>query len=231
MKCEEMREVAPEIALGIADGEERADALRHLSTCAECRRLVEELSGVTDELLLLAPEQEAPVGFESRVVEALRAQATTRRHPPRWRAPRWLATRVVPPLAAAAVAAAALVAVYDDDRETAERYRDALEQANGQYFQAEPLLDEAGGEGGVVFGYQGEPSWVFVTVDPAHRGAITRGELVTDDGRTIPLRGLQLDRRQGSWGGAIPVNLYGVRSIRLLGEGKEEVLTAALPGG
>ena len=71
MSCERMRDLAPEIALGIADGEERAEALRHLSTCGECRRVVEQLSQVADELLVLAPVQEPPAGFESRVVEAM----------------------------------------------------------------------------------------------------------------------------------------------------------------
>jgi len=229
MKCEEIRELASDIALGIADGEERAEALRHLSTCAECRRLVEELSEVTDGLLLLAPVQEPPVGFESRVVNALGTQGQPRGRLPRRLAPRWLATRVVPPLVAAAVTAAALVAVYDDDRQTAERYRAALEQANGQYFQAQPLVDASGAEGGVVFGYQGTPSWVFVTVDPAHRDGITRGQLVTRNGRTIALRPLELDPNQGSWGGAIPVNLYEVGSFRLLGERGRELLEASFP--
>ena len=71
MTCDEIRELAPEIALGIADGEERAEALRHVSTCAECRRAVERLSGVADELLLMAPAEEPPAGFESRVVRAI----------------------------------------------------------------------------------------------------------------------------------------------------------------
>jgi hypothetical protein len=71
MTCEEIRDLAPEIALGIADGEERAEALRHLSTCADCRRVVEQLSQVADELLVLAPAQEPPPGFESRVVDAI----------------------------------------------------------------------------------------------------------------------------------------------------------------
>jgi anti-sigma-K factor RskA len=71
MRCEEILDLAPEIALGIADGEERADALRHLATCAECRRVVEQLSQVADELLVLAPAQEPPAGFESRVLEAI----------------------------------------------------------------------------------------------------------------------------------------------------------------
>ena len=38
MRCDEARELAPELALGIVDGEERAEALRHLSACADCRR-------------------------------------------------------------------------------------------------------------------------------------------------------------------------------------------------
>jgi hypothetical protein len=53
---------------------------------------------------------------------------------------------------------------------------------------------------------------------------------VTREGRTIPLRSLELDP-EGSWGGAIPVNLCKVASIRLLGEGPEEVLQASFPQG
>jgi hypothetical protein len=227
MKCEEMRELAAEIALGVADGEERAQALRHLSTCGECRRALEQLTQVSDELLMLAPIQEPPAGFESRVLEGL-----SPRRPPsrlrRWLTPRWLAPRLGPALAAAAVTAVALVAVYQDDHRTAERYRDTLAQAGGRYFQAEPLADEKGTRGGVAFGYEGSPSWLLVTVDPEHRGAVTRAELVTKDGRTIALRGLELDRK-GSWGGAIPVNLYKVASIRLLGDSPSEILRGSFP--
>jgi hypothetical protein len=227
MRCEETHDLAAEIALGIADGEERAEALRHLSTCGECRRVVEQLSGVADELLVLAPVQEPPAGFESRVVEAMGLRKPPRRRLPGWLSPRWLAPRVGPALATAAVTAAALIAVYNDDRQTAERYRGVLEQANGQYFLAEPLADASGARGGVAFGYEGSPSWLLLTVDPAHRGDVETGELVTRGGRTIPLRSFALDRR-GSWGGAIPVKLSQVASIRLLGERPGEVLQASL---
>jgi hypothetical protein len=230
MNCEELRELAPEIALGVADGEERAEALRHLSQCGDCRRLVGELSGVADELLMLAPVEEPPVGFESRVVGALGLEQPAGRSRPRWLTPRWLAPRLGPALAAVAVTAVALIAVYADDRETAERYRETLAQANGQYFQAQTLADETGTEGGVAFGYQGSPSWLFVTVDPTHRQGITRAQLVTGDGQKIPLRAFELDR-SGSWGGAIPVNLYGVASVRLLGERPGDVLEAEFPLG
>jgi hypothetical protein len=230
MRCEEIRDLAPEIALGIADGEERAEALRHLSTCADCRRLVEQLSQVADELLVLAPAQEPPAGFESRVVKAIGLGRPPRRRLARWLSPRWLAPRLGPALATAAVTAAALVAVYQDDHRTAERYRETLDQAGGRYFQAEPLRDETGARAGVAFGYEGSPSWLLLTVEPRHRDAVTRAELVTRRGRTIPLRSLELDP-DGSWGGAIPVNLYKVASIRLLGASPGEVLQASFPQG
>jgi hypothetical protein len=230
MRCEEIRELAPDIALGIADGEERAEALRHISTCAECRRLLEQLSEIADDLLVLAPAHEPPAGFESRVVEALGLQGPPGARRARWLTPRWLAPRLGPALAAVVVTAATLIAVYHDDHQTAERYRETLARAGGEYFQAEPLADETGGRGGVAFGYEGSPSWLLLTVDPAHRDAVTRGELVTRDGRTIALPSLELDG-EGSWGGAIPVKLYKVARIRLLGEGPEEILQASLPRG
>jgi Putative zinc-finger len=231
MSCEQTRDLASELALGIADGEERAEALRHLSTCAECRRVVEQLSQVADELLVLAPVQEPPAGFESRVVEAMgMKKSRPHRRLARWFSPRWLAPRLGPALATAAVTAAVLIGVYHDDHKTAERYRGILDQAGGQYFQAERLADETGARSGVAFGYQGSPSWILLTVDPAHRREVTKGELITKDGRTIALPSLELDRN-GSWGGAIPVTLYKVASIRLLGDSPGEILQASFPRG
>jgi hypothetical protein len=222
MSCDELRELAPEVALGTIEGEERADALRHLATCTECRRLVDQLSAVADELLMVAPVQEPPAGFESRVIEAIQ--------PPRRRAWRRLLVRLGPPVAAAAVTAVALVAVYRDDHVTAERYRDTLAQANGSYFRAAPLRDETGARAGVVFGYQGTPSWVFVTVDARHRDRVSGAELITRRRRTVPLPSFRLGP-DGSWGGAIPANLYEFTSIRLLGERPGEALESSIPLG
>jgi Putative zinc-finger len=222
MSCDELKHLAPELALGTIDGAERAEALRHLATCSDCRRLVDQLTTVADELLMLAPVQEPPAGFESRVIDALGLQQ------PRRRLGRRLLTWLGPPVAAAAVTAVALVAVYHDDRVTAERYRSTLEQANGRYFEAEPLRDETGAEAGVAFAYQGSPSWMLVTVDTGHRDQVASAELVTRDRRTIPLPRFEL-RPDGSWGGAIPVALHDVAAIRLLGDRPGQVLEAA-PG-
>jgi Putative zinc-finger len=231
MRCDEVRELAPELALGIVDGEERADALRHLTGCADCRRAVEELSEVADDLLMVAPVQEPSAGFESRVVAAMGLEeGSPRRKRARWRSPRWLALRLGPVVATAAVTAAAMVGVYHDDHVTADRYRDTLAEANGRSFQAERLIDEAGGRAGVAFGYEGSPSWLLLTVDRGHRDSVTRAELTTKDGRTIALRSLRLDS-QGSWGGAIPVKLYDVASVRLLGPHSGDTLRATFPHG
>jgi Putative zinc-finger len=222
MRCEELRDLVPEVALGTIDGEERAEALRHLGTCGECRRLVDDLTTVADELLVVAPVQEPPVGFESRVIDALGFQ----RRAPRRRLGRRLLAWLGPPVAAAAATAVALVGVYHDDRVTAERYRSTLEQADGKYFQAEPLQDATGARAGVAFGYQGNPSWMLVTVEPGHRDQVASAELVTRDQRTIRLPGFGL-APDGSWGGAIPVNLHDVAAIRLLGDRPGEVLEAS----
>jgi hypothetical protein len=231
MRCDEIRELAPEIALGIADGEERAEALRHLSTCGECRRAVERLSGVADELLLMAPAQEPPARFESRVLTAIGLdEPERRRRLPRWLSLRWLAPRLGPALAAAAVTALVLVSAYSNDREIADQYRDTLDRAGGQSFQAERLSDETGARAGVAFGYQGSPSWLFLTINPEHRGDVMSAELVTKDGRKITIPQLRLDRG-GTWGGAIPTDLYGVQSVRLLGKGPGDVLQASFPAG
>src|ERR1700752_4917556 len=115
MRCEEIRELAADVALEIADGEQRAEVLRHISTCAECRRLIDELSEVTDELLMLAPVEEPPVGFESRVVERLELRT------PRRRAARRTFWRVLPPVAAAGGTAVRPIPLYPQAPPTPDR--------------------------------------------------------------------------------------------------------------
>lgn len=78
MTCEQLADVAPELALGVVIGRERADAYEHLDACASCRTLVSSLSCVTDELLRdFAPSVEPPPGFEARVLEAMRPATVT----------------------------------------------------------------------------------------------------------------------------------------------------------
>src|SRR4051812_4839089 len=105
--CTEFEVLGAELAIGTLSGDERGTALEHLETCSRCRQLVDELAGVADDLLLLAPEMEPPIGFESRAaarIAAASAPAASTLTPiaPRVRAP--MRRRAI------AVAAAAFVA-------------------------------------------------------------------------------------------------------------------------
>ena len=71
MDCAQLADAAPELALGILPGDERAAALAHLDECPGCRQQVSSLAGVTDQLLLLTPTAEPPAGFEQRVLASL----------------------------------------------------------------------------------------------------------------------------------------------------------------
>lgn len=222
MGCEQTRELAAELALGITDGEERAQALRHLAECAECRKAVEELSGVTDELLTLAPIQQPPPGFESRVLERLTPARPHRR-----------ARRLLVPIAAAAASAAVVAGLIfgmtSDDRRLADQYRATLAAAHGSYFTAARLRDAAHAPGGLVYGYRGTSSWVYVGLYANHRSERYRVELALTSGRRVPLPGLRLDPVTASGGQAIPVDLRDVATVRVVGSRPGDVLVAALP--
>jgi hypothetical protein len=215
-RCDEIRELAPDIALGILEGEERAAALEHLAECPDCRRHVEQLSEVADELLLLAPHREVPVGFESRALAPLRPKAPQRRRR------RWL--QVLVPAAAAAAAVAITLAIVSDDLRTASHYRHTLDEAHGKEFESYALR-QGGDRAGTVFSYKGSPSWILVNVDPPNRSGLKGAQLVTDDGSRIPLGWFSLDS-SGSSGGSIPIDPDHVSVLRLQPAGGGEPLVA-----
>jgi hypothetical protein len=130
LRCSQLRDIAPEVALGLVTGEERAVALAHLEGCAACRAEVASLAGVADELLLIGPEAPPPEGFDRRVlarlteVRAAEAPSAARREGPahlhrrtRRRRPDRRRLAVGASLSAAAAAVvlvAAVVAIRDD---------------------------------------------------------------------------------------------------------------------
>lgn len=104
--CEQVDDAAPELALGILAGDERAAVLTHLEACPACQQVVSSLAGVTDQLLLvLAPAVEPPGGFEGRVLAPLTEGAPPALRPRRGR----LLIAAAAVVLAACVAAAVLV--------------------------------------------------------------------------------------------------------------------------
>lgn len=220
-RCEETRALAAELALGIADGEDRARVLDHVADCAYCRREVESFSVVADELLVLAPEQEPPLGFELRVLRALEPPRAKRGHKARW-----LALAAATVLVAVGITAGAMLIGFRDERRLADHYRATLAQAHGSYFGAVRLHDAAGEPAGVVFTYRGSPSWLTITVASEHRGSVQGAELVDQSGERFPLASFRLV--DGVWGGPLPVGLDSAVAVHLVGEDGRSLLIAEL---
>ena len=206
--CERLRELAPEVALGIADGADRAWALDHVAGCPDCRSRIERLSSLADELLLIAPGVEPPAGFEARVVDSIRPPSRSRA--------RRLAIPVAAALAAAAFAAAAVWFALGDDRDLADSYRDTLAVANGEYFDAAPVELPGGERVGYIYGYQGRTSWVMAVIYDGIADGRYDLEAVTDDGRRVPVRVLDVAGARGSAGGATAVPYDEISEVRLL---------------
>lgn len=209
MSCADVTELAPELALGIAAGEERGVAMEHLARCSSCRKLVLDLSMLGDSLLELAPDVEPPIGFESSVIGKL----GVRKRP-------WTSRIALAGAAAALIAAVSAGAVLwatSNDRRLGERYRTALAVADGKYFVVQPLAAASGSEAGYVFAYEGDPSWIYVVLDDEAPGTYD-AEIVTRDGRSVPMRTIELASDQLGWGAIIPEPVSAIARIRMQGD-------------
>jgi hypothetical protein len=216
MGCAQVRELAPELALGIAEGDERGAALRHLGACADCRQLVSELSSVGDELLLLAPVAEPPSGFESRVLGRLAEPSRPRRLQPLARRRRWVAVAAALALTLALGGGSVYLATAGD-RRLADSYQAVLRQGQGSFFTAAPLQGPQG-RAGTVFGYQGQPSWAMVTLRPPIPSERRyQVQVLTRDGRYLATGEAVLGGANGTWSVQLPVDLSAVHQLRLLG--------------
>jgi hypothetical protein len=194
--CARLREVAPELALGVLVGAERGQALAHLALCAECRHFVDEMSEIADSLLLLAAEAEAPLGFESRVVARL-APDHPRRRP--WR---WIAA------AAAAVvlaAAATGIAVHHYDGRVGDLH-----------VRTAALRAGTGKEAGDVYVMEGQPAWVIMSVSSKGAGRSYLCEFNFRDGRVVRAGQFTVADHEGWWGIEVAGGVEGLQSVRLL---------------
>jgi len=223
--CVETRELFPELAIDVAAGDERARALRHLSGCPECRRELAATADVVDELLLLLPGHEPPVGFETSVMARLTPAPV--REPAagpeviagggpvagparRLRLPLLWAASIV------AVAVLAVGAVWwrtGEDRNLAADYRHTLTVAHGHGLSAAPLLVSGGAETGIVFAYEGAPSWLYVTFRSPPQPGEYEVEMVTTDGRRLALRNFTARPGSSGWGSTIPVSAKQVETL------------------
>ena len=223
VSCPEVEAVAAELALGTVSGSERAAALSHLSRCLACRRLVDALSAAADPLLLLAPEFEPSIGFESRVLKATTDAGADRPRPGagaqtadvtslpaggplRPGRPGWARKGRVAVAAALVVLAGAgglFVGQALDDAPPGVRTALAVSASGRATCRA--------------FAYGEEQAWVFVNLEaPREWTADYRVEVTTESGGTASTLGtLKLADGGGTLGATIDVPAERLRAIRV----------------
>jgi hypothetical protein len=212
--CPEVRELAPEIALGIVSGPQRADALQHASECGPCRVLVGELAEAADALPLLAAEAEPPPGFEQRVLSALKA--------PRWRKRRRVAAAVAVAAAAATIVSIVGVRIVESTQETTGSQAAASEVRSAEMMGANGL------HVGNVFVTNGKPASVIVNVNYAVAQGTYRIQYRAGS-TTKRLGDIHIRNGQGSWGSVARLPTAGSGSVVLVDDAGNVVCEGRLP--
>jgi hypothetical protein len=205
--CAQLRDVAPELALGVLGGAERAEAIMHVNGCARCQALVNELSEAADALPLLAPEIEPPFGFEQRVLSSGRAR--------RRRSVRRFVTAVAVAAAAAAILSVTIVRVVESGS-------DATSAASGgasvKTAEATPIAVK------MVSASDLPAGWAYITNKHSVAIALNYGlesgryhiavQSRVGSARTIGT--MAIENNHGSWTGTSPVALRAGSTIMLV---------------
>jgi hypothetical protein len=206
--CARFAGVAAELAVGTLSGSERGAAVAHLAACPGCRQLAVELTGVADDLLLVAPEVEPPPGFESRVLARLAAD----------RAPRRSRLRTLVAVAAAAVLVAAGggavarggFALGGGHHQGPAALRTALATSPGSPTTCRVVL--AGGK----------PATLLISLDgpggpgdPAEGAGDYVAEARSISGKVIPLGRFSLTGGHGLLATTVAVDATDVKSVRV----------------
>jgi hypothetical protein len=204
VNCERLREVGPELALGVLAGRDRAQAVAHLQDCAACEQHVRELAVVGDRLALLVPGAEPPVGFEQRVLDRL-GLAPRRR----WRRRRLVAAAVVLGIALAISGWVLRGAVHTDQPP----------------FTSASITSASGSTGEAIL-FTDRRSWLYVDLFSSTASNTVTCELRMTDGRTMIVGSFAVHAGDADW--ATPVTLDGgrVADVRILAEDGSLVGTA-----
>lgn len=237
-ECEQVRPFLAELATGATAGHERAQALRHLVGCAECRQELVELSRVADDLLLLVPQREPPPGFEKAVLRrfekltdrpragfalrrrlahawgGVRRPVTVRPSEPLRRPSVRLAAAAAALVVASGVGASVAYWQGASDRHLAQRYEQTL-AAGAAFPQALPVRTGTGSVVGHVFLYEGTPAWATVALTNAPESGDYSMTVIATTGKRYPEGVCTVTAGSGISGYPLPIRIGDIASIEL----------------
>ena len=205
MTCAELEAMAAELALGTVSGAERAGALDHLAGCAACRALVEDLAGVADRMLLLAPDIEPPPGFESKVLARMGVAPVRELRPTRRR-------RLLVGIAAAALVAGLSTAGATwlaGEPERPLEVRTALAADNEGRWKCRAVV------------YGEKPTWLVVSLDrmDGSSNSYSVEALRAGNPTPVPVGSFTLDQGHGTFARQVDLAAGDLESVRVLDSG------------
>jgi hypothetical protein len=198
MSCAEFYDSAAELALGVLTGRERAEALAHLDHCEACREHVRQLTITGEQMLGLLPTAEPPAGFETRVMDRL-GLATQAPRPLRHRRQRPAWWRGFSPRLALA-AAAVVVALIGGALGGWGLHASTAPSAHSTLSSATLLAASDHESVGQVFVYNGQPRWMYMSVDMESGNSTVICQLVDSKGHVTTVGSFRLADGYGSWG-------------------------------
>lgn len=204
-----------ELATGAVVGAERALALQHVVGCGGCLRELSQLSRAADELLTLAPRHEPPAGFESAVIARL---PTGEPAPPRRPRRRFLLS-LAAAILAAVFGAAAVWQITANDRQVAHEQRTTMQLSGGTHFTALPITTGSGSRAGTVFFYEGNPSWLMVSLAGAPVDGAYTMVVYDRDGATYWGDSCEVQHGVGMDGYRLYRPVGDIASVELIGPG------------
>jgi hypothetical protein len=212
LSCDACRELAPELALGLLGGDDRAAALAHLQGCERCRDDVAALSGLHERMRALVPPVEPSAGFETRVLARL-ADAGQPRPARSW------VRRLALVAVAALVVASAFVGGW---------LAGAATPVTAQYKPALLAVPLTAGDRSVgqLFVQPTNPSWIYLYVDAPSGSARLHCDFLRHDGSSAVTATLTVRAGDAHWGGPNPA---GATDVRLTDEAGAFVAGARLP--
>ena len=225
LTCAEVRDLSPELALGVLGGAERAEVVLHVNGCARCQAYVAELTEAADAIPLLVPEHEPPAGFEERVMHRLgEGRRRSRR--------RWV-TSIAAAAAVAAIFSITIVRVVESN--------DTSNVASGP-----PASSSPGYLKPVAVAMKGGPAdtpagWAYVVnrhgiaVSISYRvsSGVPSGnygiQVTPRNGTATTIGAMTLDTTSGSWTGRSPEALGAGSRIALVDATGTEVCHGTVP--
>jgi Putative zinc-finger len=209
LTCAQVRELAPELALGVLGGAERAEVVAHVNGCARCQAYVLELTEAADALPLLAPEAEPPLGFETRVMSRIQAG-------PRRLRRRWVASVAAVAAAVAIVSITTVRVIESGDTSTLPTTTHAVAAP-----VAVAMVGASGGAAG--WAYVADHRAVAVSVSYGVESGRYAVRVTTPSGAKETLGTLSVDSGHGSWTGRSAHAITKGSTIALVDDGGTEM--------